>query len=67
MKRILPALGLLAVLLIAGRAQATLIDRGGGLIYDNVLNITWLQNANYAIQMNGLVLKKVEFLDVPNS
>ena len=67
MKRILPALGLLAVLLIAGRAQATLINRGGGLIYDNVLNITWLQNANYAIQMNGLVLKKVEFLDVPNS
>jgi len=29
-------------------AQATLIDRGGGLIYDDVLNITWLQDANYA-------------------
>lgn len=25
--------------------NATLIDRGGGLIYDDVLNITWLQNA----------------------
>jgi hypothetical protein len=29
-------------------AQATLIDRGGGLLYDNVLNLTWLQDANYA-------------------
>ena len=29
-------------------AHATLIDRGGGLIYDDVLNITWLQNANLA-------------------
>jgi hypothetical protein len=29
-------------------AQATLYDRGGGLIYDDVLNITWLQDANYA-------------------
>ena len=24
------------------------MDRGGGMIYDSVLNITWLQNANYA-------------------
>jgi len=29
-------------------AQATLINRGGGLIYDSDLNITWLQDANYA-------------------
>lgn len=29
-------------------AQATLLDRGGGLIYDTVLNITWLQDANHA-------------------
>jgi len=26
-----------------------LFDRGGGLVYDNVLDITWLQDANYAI------------------
>ena len=32
----------------SGAAQATLIDRGGGLIYDSVLNVTWLQNANLA-------------------
>ncbi len=31
-----------------GTAQASLFDRGGGLIYDDVLNITWLQDANYA-------------------
>ena len=31
-----------------GAAHATLIDRGGGLIYDTVLNVTWLQDANYA-------------------
>ena len=35
-------------LLGAGTASATLIDRGGGLIYDTDLNITWLQDANYA-------------------
>jgi hypothetical protein len=29
-------------------AQAALVDRGGGLIYDTDLNITWLQDANYA-------------------
>lgn len=28
--------------------HATLWDRGGGLIYDDVLNITWLQDTNYA-------------------
>jgi len=32
----------------AGIASATLWDRGGGLIYDDVLDITWLQDANYA-------------------
>lgn len=31
-----------------GRARATLIDRGSGLIYDDVLDVTWLQDANYA-------------------
>lgn len=38
----------LGALTLAGTAQAALIDRGGGLIYDDVLNITWLQDANYA-------------------
>ena len=29
---------------LSNTSQATLIDRGGGLIYDDVLKITWLQN-----------------------
>jgi len=29
-------------------SNATFWDRGGGLIYDDVLKITWLQDANYA-------------------
>ena len=29
--------------------HATLYDRGGGLIYDDVLDITWLQDGNYAM------------------
>ena len=28
--------------------QAALYDRGNGMIYDDVLDITWLQDANYA-------------------
>ena len=39
---------MVAVMGLAGNASATLFDRGGGLIYDDVLNITWLQDANYA-------------------
>ena len=41
---LLAAAGLLA----SGAAQATLFDRGGGLLYDDVLKVTWLQDANYA-------------------
>ncbi|MDD5113014.1 MAG: PEP-CTERM sorting domain-containing protein [Methylobacter sp.] len=40
---------LLATGLVFGStAQAALIDRGSGLIYDDILNITWLQDANYS-------------------
>lgn len=39
---------IILVLGIFGFARATLIDRGGGLIYDDVLNVTWLQDVNYA-------------------
>ena len=33
-------------------ASAGLIDRGNGMIYDDVLDITWLQDANY-VQTSG--------------
>jgi len=42
-------LALLTGLALSGGAQATLFDRGGGLIYDDVLDVTWLQDANYAM------------------
>lgn len=34
--------------LLSVSASAALYDRGSGMIYDDVLNITWLQDANYA-------------------
>ena len=40
-------------------ANAALIDRGGGMIYDDLLDITWLQDADYAqtsgYDSNGLM------------
>ncbi len=36
------------VLVFTTITEAELLDRGNGLVYDDVLNITWLQNANYA-------------------
>jgi len=32
-----------------GASHAALIDRGGGLIYDDVLNVTWLQDTQYSV------------------
>jgi hypothetical protein len=37
-----------AAVVLSGSAQAALFDRGGGMIYDDVLKITWLQDASYA-------------------
>lgn len=39
---------LVAGMLACGPAHAALMDRGGGMIYDTDLNITWLKDANYA-------------------
>lgn len=36
------------LIILSGMAYANLLDNGGGLIYDDVLDITWLQDANYA-------------------
>ncbi len=33
---------------VSSASNAALVDRGGGLIYDTDLNITWLADANYA-------------------
>jgi len=42
-------LALLAGFALSGAAQAALIDRGGGLIYDSTRDITWLADMNYAL------------------
>ncbi|WP_054762185.1 DUF1566 domain-containing protein [Methylomonas koyamae] len=47
LKRTLLAAGA-AALTHLPTAQAALLDRGGGMLYDTVLNVTWLQDANYA-------------------
>jgi hypothetical protein len=47
-QKTLLALALLASAAVTGTAQASLVDRGNGMLYDNVLNLTWLQDANYA-------------------
>ena len=33
---------------VSSASRATLWDRGGGIIYNDQLDITWLQDANYA-------------------
>jgi hypothetical protein len=35
-------------LTLTGTAHAALVNRGGGLIYDTTLNLTWLAYMNYA-------------------
>ena len=37
--------GLLLMTLMVGRAQATLFDRGNGLIFDDFDHLSWTQNA----------------------
>ena len=46
--RLLGAVCACVFALIGMPTCAALIDRGGGLIYDEDLNITWLQDAYYA-------------------
>jgi hypothetical protein len=39
--------------ILSGAALAALHDRGGGLIYDDVLDVTWLQDAAYHVTCNA--------------
>jgi hypothetical protein len=40
--------GAVVALALSSTAQAELFDRGGGLIYNDVLDITWMADWNYA-------------------
>jgi hypothetical protein len=48
MKKLILALSVTLILGFSVAAAANLIPYEGGLIYDTELNITWLQDANYA-------------------
>ena len=45
MWRVVTIGGFLLMALTTGRAQATLFDRGNGLVYDDFDNLSWTQNA----------------------
>ena len=47
--RLIGALCTVLFPLLPTLSHAALIDRGGGLIYDDVLDITWLQDTNFAL------------------
>lgn len=47
-RRLIAAMSLCAAVAVPGLSFGALIDRGGGLIYDDVLVLTWLQDANLA-------------------
>jgi hypothetical protein len=49
-KFVVIAFALLCALCFANASNARLFDRGSGLIYDDLLDITWLQYANYSGQ-----------------
>lgn len=40
---------LFVIILTAPATEAAFIDAGDGMIYDSELNVTWLQDANYAM------------------
>ncbi len=45
---LLMAMVAVSVLMSSGTSNAFLRDRGGGLIHHDDLDVTWLQDANYA-------------------
>jgi len=47
-KQILIVAAFLLTLILTAHSRAELLDRGNGLIYDTILDITWLENANYS-------------------
>lgn len=48
MNHLLRTISFVAAVTITQAAQGALHDRGGGLLYDDVLDVTWLQDANHA-------------------
>ena len=53
LRKTLTAAIIIANLALLSPAGAELHDRGGGLIYDDVLDVTWLQNAAWHVTSNA--------------
>lgn len=53
LQKTLTAAIIIANLALVSTAGAELHDRGGGLIYDDVLDVTWLQDAAYQVTINA--------------
>ncbi|MCU7838828.1 MAG: hypothetical protein KZQ82_09220 [Candidatus Thiodiazotropha sp. (ex Lucinoma annulata)] len=53
-------------LLFAGHVQAALFDRGGGLIYDDYLDVTWLQDFGYVRTSGHNTSGKLNWHDAVN-
>ncbi len=51
---------ILILLAVSNAAQAALIDRGRGMIYDDYLDITWLQDVNYAKTSGYTAINEVD-------
>lgn len=53
-------------LLFSAMSDAALINRGSGLIYDDVLDITWMQDANYSITSGASASGFYNFAEASN-
>jgi hypothetical protein len=51
-----------AALAFCGSASATLLDRGPDMVYDNVLNITWVRDASLCATLNNCVNRNDTFV-----
>ena len=58
-KRSVGVLVVLSCLLFSSMSYGALINRGSGMIYDDVLDITWLQDANYMFTSGASVTEFV--------
>jgi hypothetical protein len=61
LKRLAAALAV-AGLGAAGSASATLLDRGPDMVYDDVLNITWVRDASLCATLNNCVNRDDTFV-----
>src|SRR5207302_5058763 len=47
---------------VVGNASATLLDRGPDMVYDDVLNITWVRDASLCATLNNCLNRADTFV-----